>query len=344
MDIAQIVPQMGDEELAAYRFLVTTGGAGPERVARSLGWGTGRTERVLFRLGGMRLAQPSRAEDRGEWTAVHPDMVKLHYAKPLAGVIDTWQAQLEGLRAQLDTLSGLGAAEQGEGVGPVVTIDGASDIHDALTAAASHCTDEVLAVQPLDWGTSAIGQEVVCGNGDSMPPAAGVRVLFPHVSRFDAQVREHTERILGAGGEVRTTAASLPPLVVFDRSVIFLFDDGDTDTAHMVQHRALVDFMVHTIVSAWTGSAAFEKAGGSNRIPDSLTHETKTAIVQLLTAGYKDEVVAKRLSIGVRTCRKYIAELFDDLGAQSRFQAGWTVRDRMLAADRSRTGTGHCGD
>lgn len=349
MDIAQIVPQLGDEELAAYQFLVTTGGAKLERVASRLGWGTGRTERVLSRLSGMRLAR-SGAQNRREWTAVHPDMVKLLYAKPLSGVIDTWQTQLEALRAQLDTLSGFGdSADEGEGIGPVLTIEGARDIHDALTAAAARCTDEVLAVQPLGRQTSSLAEQVVCGDGEPLAPTVGVRVLLPHLSRCDAEVRDRTARISAAGGEVRTTAASLPPLIVFDRSVAFLFDDGDAETAHLVQHKALVDFMTHMTVSAWASSSAFERTGGNKRIPEALTQETKTAIVQLLTAGYKDEAVAKRLGIGVRTCRKYIAELFGDLGARSRFQAGWLVRDRMLRADvnradASRAGAEHRGE
>ncbi|MEU3838808.1 hypothetical protein AB0E88_02025 [Streptomyces sp. NPDC028635] len=331
MNVDRIVPRLGDEELAAYRFLITSGGARPERVASSLGWGAGQTERVLSRLSRMKLAR-SREEDRSDWTAVHPDMVKLQYAKPLSGVIDAWQAQLEGLRAQLDTLSGLCGEEEGEGVTPVVTIEGAPDIRDALAVAAGRCAEELLAVQPLGRGTAALARDVVCRDGDAMASTVSARVLLPHLSRYDAEVRDCTERIFASGGEVRTTAASLPPLLVFDRSVAFLFDDEDTDRAHMIQHKALVGFMVHMVVSAWASSAAFERTGGNNRIPECLTQETKTAIVRLLAAGYKDEVVARRLGIGVRTCRKYIAELFGELGAESRFQAGWMVRDQMLLA------------
>ncbi|GAB1333091.1 hypothetical protein [Streptomyces sennicomposti] len=331
MDTDRIVPQMDDEELAAYRFLITHGGARPERVASSLGWGTGRTERVLSRLSRMKLAR-SREEDRSDWTAVHPDMVALHYAKPLSGVIDAWQAQLERLRAQLDTLSGLSTPEEGEGAAPVVTVEGTPDIRDALEVAAGRCCEEVLAVQPLSRGIPALARDVVCRDGYATAPTVGVRVLLPHLSRYDAEVRDCTERIFASGGEVRTTAAALPPLLVFDRSVAFLFDAEDTDRAHMIQHKALVGFIVHMVVSAWASSAVFQRTGGNHRIPECLTQETKTAIVRLLAAGYKDEVVARRLGIGVRTCRKYIAELFGELGAESRFQAGWMVRDQMLLA------------
>ncbi|MFF8653735.1 hypothetical protein [Streptomyces huasconensis] len=336
MDIAQIVPLLGDEDLAAYQFLVTTGGSTLEKLARSLGWGPEQTERVLSRLRRMKLAR-SRAEDRDDWIAVHPETVRLQYAKPLSGVIDAWQAQLDGLREQLDTLSGLCAdgVESG-GPSPVVTIDGASAIRAALEDRAARCTEEVFVVQPLRRGAPAAAHSVLGPASGLVPPTVSLRVLLPHLSRYDAEVRDCVEEISAAGGEVRTTAASLPALIAFDRSVVFLLDGEEAGRAHMVKHEALVEFILHTVVSAWATSVVFQRTGGNNRIPEWLTQETKTAIVQLLAAGYKDEVVARRLGIGVRTCRKYIAEMFGDLGAQSRFQAGWIIRDHMLVSGPER--------
>ncbi|MEU1945208.1 hypothetical protein ABZ554_22915 [Streptomyces sp. NPDC020125] len=337
MDLSQIVPLIGDEELAAYRFLVATGGATMDRLSTSLGWGAGQTERVLAKLGGMRLAR-AEAESCSAWTAVHPETVKLQYAKPLFGVIDAWQAQLDEIREQLNTLSGLSAdGAQDAGLSPVVTVEDMSDIHDLLEDCATRCAEEVFAVQPLGRGAAALARDVVCRTSGSMNPAVNVRVLLPHLSRYDADVRDCVDRILETGGEARTTAASLPALIVFDRHVAFLLDDEDTGKAHMVKHTALVEFIVHMVVSTWATSVVFQPTGGNNRIPESLTQETKTAIVQLLAAGYKDEVVARRLGIGVRTCRKYIAEMFGDLGAQSRFQAGWMVRDHMLVSGAGKT-------
>ncbi|WP_338776454.1 hypothetical protein [Streptomyces sp. DG1A-41] len=341
MDITQLVPLMGEEELTAYQFLVASGGARLERLASGLGWGAGRTERVLARLRKMKLAR-SRAEDRSDWIAVDPETAKLQYAEPLSGVIDAWQAQLDGIREQLNALSSLSAdGPEGPGASPVVTVEGVSDIRELLQGCAARCTEEVFAVQPLGQGAPALARDMVFEDSGRIPSSVGVRVLLPHLSRYDAEVRHCAERISASGGEVRTTAASIPPLIVFDRSVAFLLDGEDTGRAHMVKHGALVEFIVHMAVSAWATSVAFGRTGGSNRIPDCLTQETKTAIVQLLAAGYKDEVVARRLGIGVRTCRKYIAEMFGDLGAQSRFQAGWIVRDHMLESGSGMSAANH---
>ncbi|WP_051856233.1 hypothetical protein [Streptomyces sp. NRRL B-1347] len=327
---------MGDEDLAAYQFLVTTGGSTLDKLARGLGWGQAQAARVLSRLGRMKLAR-SRLEGCDDWIAVHPETVRRQYARPLSGVIDAWQAQLDGLREQLNALSGLCAdGTEGGGPSPVVTIEGASDIRAALEDCAARCAEEAFAVQSLGRGAPALAQNALCADAGPLGPDVSVRVLLPHLSRYDAEVRDCVARISASGGEVRTTAASLPALIAFDRSVVFLLDGEEAGKAHMVKHEALVEFILHTVVSAWATSVAFQGTGGNNRIPEWLTQETKTAIVQLLAAGYKDEVVARRLGIGVRTCRKYIAEMFGDLGAQSRFQAGWIIRDHMLVSDPER--------
>ncbi|MEU6970776.1 hypothetical protein AB0A71_24150 [Kitasatospora aureofaciens] len=331
MDVSQIVPSMGDEEVLAYRFLVSTGGVTVERLARNLGWGTVRAARVLARLRRLGLAR-SDAEGHGGWEAVHPETAKLRYTKPLSGAIDAWQAQLDGIRRELDTLTALcvGDADT-EWSSPVVTVTGASDIRAALEDSAARCADEVFAVQPLGRGAPALARHVLLHDPRPLPPTVRMRALLPHLSRYDTEARECVERITASGGEARTTASSLPAMVVFDRAVVFLLDGGE-DKAHIVKHGALVEFITHLTDSAWTAGEGFQGAGGNNPIPEHLTQETKAAIIQLLAAGYKDEVVAKRLGIALRTCRKYVAEIFGDLGAQSRFQAGWMVRDHMLAA------------
>ncbi len=53
-----------------------------------------------------------------------------------------------------------------------------------------------------------------------------------------------------------------------------------------------------------------------------MTDDLKRSIVRLMAEGYKDEIVARRLGMSVRTCRRHIAEIMEELEATSRFQAG----------------------
>jgi hypothetical protein len=45
-------------------------------------------------------------------------------------------------------------------------------------------------------------------------------------------------------------------------------------------------------------------------------------VLELLALGAKDEVIARHLGVSLRTARRRVADLFDELGATTRFQAG----------------------
>ena len=49
---------------------------------------------------------------------------------------------------------------------------------------------------------------------------------------------------------------------------------------------------------------------------------TQRSVLAGLAAGHSDEVIARRVGISVRTCRRHIAWMLEELKAESRFQAG----------------------
>ncbi|MGW2279212.1 hypothetical protein [Streptomyces sp. NPDC001770] len=329
MEIPYAVPVIGDDEGAAYGLAVKMGGLTAERIVNVLGWGQERAERVMRTLREVRLVKacPVRA---GVWVAVNPDTAKAQYTKPIEGLIDAWRSQVDGIREQLAGLADIytvGCGTNHNGV--IVPIGDTSHLYDVLDETASYVTDEMLSIQPLGRNSSLSLEWAIRRDLALLRRNVKVRALFGHYARYDSVVAEYTERITEAGGEVRTVVSLLPGLVLFDRSAVVV-TDGE-DGYHMVQHKALVDFVAHAAEGAWASGTEFRAAKGGLRFPDSLTEETKAAIIQLLSAGYKDEVVAKRLGIALRTCRKHIAEILGEVGAQSRFQAGWLVRERAVS-------------
>ncbi|MFG2489123.1 response regulator transcription factor [Streptomyces virginiae] len=48
----------------------------------------------------------------------------------------------------------------------------------------------------------------------------------------------------------------------------------------------------------------------------------KQTILVMLAKGLKDDTIARRLGISLRTCRRHVSELLETLGAHSRFEAG----------------------
>jgi len=58
------------------------------------------------------------------------------------------------------------------------------------------------------------------------------------------------------------------------------------------------------------------------RLSKSNGHDPTTTLVNLLATGMKDEAIARQLGISGRTLRRRIADVQEQLGASSRFQAG----------------------
>lgn len=327
VEISELIPGLADAEEAVYRFLVGSGGAGCARIADAMGWEPARAERALATLRHVGLARPGT--DGGDtWVAVDPAAAASQFARPLEGAIRAWQAQVEDIRDRLSVLSDVYAAGAGPG-DMVVPVTNRADLIAVLDETADRCTDEAVTVQPLGKGAPALADHAVGRDTALLNRGVRVRSVFPHLARYDARARDYVEAVSGLRGEVRTAVSALPALIVFDRSVAFLLDDESGTSAQRLTNPALVGFVMQAVEMVWAGGKIFPVTARRNRMPDQLAGETKERIVQLLAAGYKDEVVARQLGIALRTCRKYIAEIFDELGAQSRFQAGWLLRERF---------------
>lgn len=53
-------------------------------------------------------------------------------------------------------------------------------------------------------------------------------------------------------------------------------------------------------------------------------------LLTMLSAGLKDEAIARQLAVSSRTVGRRVAELMDALGARTRFQAGLYAQRREL--------------
>lgn len=58
------------------------------------------------------------------------------------------------------------------------------------------------------------------------------------------------------------------------------------------------------------------------RLTGSATADPATTLINLLASGMKDEAIARQLGVSGRTLRRRIAQVQEELGATSRFQAG----------------------
>ncbi|MEV5570882.1 helix-turn-helix transcriptional regulator [Spirillospora sp. NPDC052269] len=141
-----------------------------------------------------------------------------------------------------------------------------------------------------------------------------VRLLFPHSVRIDPAFLGYASMLSEAGGEIRTVDRLPAPVTVLDRSLALL-PVGPPDSEPVeITATPVVDQLLWTLAYTWDHGWRCPDAGEPA--------ELRTAILYMLANGDKDETVARRLGMSVRTCRRHVASIMADLNAASRFQAG----------------------
>ncbi|MGX4734631.1 response regulator transcription factor [Kitasatospora griseola] len=144
-------------------------------------------------------------------------------------------------------------------------------------------------------------------------PRLSVRELISRPTCLQHGVAGQNHRV------VRTTWTRLHEVLIIDDTVALIPSPGAAEVT-VIQHAAVVRQLTQFFEASWMQAAQPQE---SVPVPDGTGIELKHRIVQLLADGAKDETVARRLGISLRTCRRHVAEILDQLGASSRFQAGF---------------------
>jgi DNA-binding CsgD family transcriptional regulator len=150
-----------------------------------------------------------------------------------------------------------------------------------------------------------------------------VREIHQHALTFTSAQPDHVHRVCAAGVEVRTVPDSVPWLLTVDRSAVMIIDAGG-EVGTVIRHPGAAAAIGCMFDSAWAD--AIPACGHRHRQYVRLVaDDIKRAIIRLMVDGLTDETISNRLGISVRTCRKHIAEIMRQVGATSRFQAGFML-------------------
>jgi sugar-specific transcriptional regulator TrmB len=136
-------------------------------------------------------------------------------------------------------------------------------------------------------------------------------------SSLDAPGRlEEIRRGVEEGEEARVLPQLPMKLVLVDRVwAVVPVAAGAADHALVIRSSALLDGLVTLFEQQWQRAIPlFAEACGEDETGDLLT---------MLLTGMTDETIARRLGIGLRTVQRRVRALMDDLGADTRFQAGY---------------------
>ena len=192
----------------------------------------------------------------------------------------------------------------------------------ALRASADH---EVLVMSRVP-GRDPIGG-IRGVDHDNLRRGVRYRIVVPDTAR--AEPVDELEELSLAGARVRVVADVPTDALVVDGSVVVLREGPGTAA-----------FRLPSVVT--TTTELFERVWSSAE-PLAADDPSDTAdlgarerdLLTLLSAGSTDESAAVRLGVSVRTVRRMVSDLMQQLGARSRFQAGARAAGRGWLMERA---------
>ncbi|MCX4743968.1 helix-turn-helix transcriptional regulator [Kitasatospora sp. NBC_01287] len=258
----------------------------------------------------------------------------------LSAQLERWQAELAQAQAQVRSLTDRGGPHCLEQHGPEQHSQEqhSQEQHGPATAPAVLPCDEAvrLVLDALADGARRISH-VRSSDSPFLDRLKAQEAAWPD-PRLSVQelISRPTRGQRAAPGQsrrsVRTTWVELHEILIIDDAVALIPSPGAVEVT-VVTQPVVVRQLAQFFRAAWTRTAQSQESvappdGAADGAADGTEIELKHRIVQLLAEGAKDEAVARRLGISLRTCRRHIAEILDQLGASSRFQAG--VRAAVL--------------
>lgn len=241
----------------------------------------------------------------------------------LRRVIDDEGRRLRSVQEQLDALRrmlpGLAAEHmvagelRGEAVGiEVVEHDRIVEVVQTLTARAS---GDLLWIRPDQWRIPE-GQAIDSWVSELLRSGRRSRVIYP--ARALEEAPEAVRRRAELGEHVRLLADVPGRLAVLGEAAILREDlAGGTGRVLVLRQPALVAIARALFEELWQRALAvpgLEEEGGQS--------SARQLLLERLAQGVKDEQLARELGLSLRTVRRRVAEVLDELGAASRFQAG----------------------
>jgi DNA-binding CsgD family transcriptional regulator len=316
---------VGHAELVLYRWTLVHGGLEPESLARAAaetGLGEPECREAVRTLAHALLLQP---EGRG-WRAVSPQAAGAQLlAEPEAALRaqeEELRARREQLQRQRDEFTGLMPVylQARRHAFPQGTIDHLPDqfaVRTLLTEVIDGCRSEVLVSKHGGSFPEAALREALPRDLALLERGVRMRSLYQHATRFDPATRAHAERLIAAGAEIRTQPEVLPQMIVVDAELAFL--PARSGGALLIREPDLLGYLLDVFRRDWEYATPF--ATGPQAAHD-ISETVRQSILTLLAKGLKDDSIARRLGISLRTCRRHVSELMLGLGAHSRFQAG----------------------
>ncbi len=290
-------------------------GAGPDAVDRLLAFGLLRP--ATGKPGMLEISSPHSEAPRKIDAVLH-EVHARHEA-------------LESIRAEL---IGLGQSYRPPSTplavdGSVELLTDLTDVLSCITEFAASAMHEIRTSQPGGARKDEILTESMDRTERALSRGVRMRTIYHHTARFSSATVRYVEQVSELGSEIRTVGDGFMQMLSFDDTAAVLAVQNDPDAALVVREPNLIAFANAAFERAWMTAKPFPRDYRQDQVV-AISEEMKLDIVRMLVEGMEDRAIARRMGISLRTCQRHVSEVMDRLGARSRLQAGYLIRERRL--------------
>lgn len=315
--------RLTEDAVALYKYAVAHPGWTPIGASAEMDLDRDRLAGALEVLASLRLIRPSVDPSRS-WDAVSPESALAELLADEEAELSLRQVQVRKIRGEVSCLipSYQEARRAGRGEESVEVIHDPNAVTQLLVDWSQRAEQEVCVAHPGGGLSEHELNQTFARDMRVLNRGVPIRVLLQHAVRGHQPTRDYVSLVTPAGARFRTVPVVPGTMIVLDRQVAFVQPRGGRPGGGvaMVRHAAVIEFLMVLFESLWADGKQLgaEVADESDEDRDVLWR----AILDQLAAGAKDDAIAHRLGLSVRTCRRHIAAIMKRLDADSRFQAG----------------------
>ena len=156
---------------------------------------------------------------------------------------------------------------------------------------------------------------------------------------FDTERLAELSLFAKKGEQSRTSPVPMKLIIVDSQTALIpsmrSYAPGHELRASIVRHALLVEALQWLFEAVWDAAVPIMTSVNSESDP------RRQMLIAMLMTGSTDSAIANTLNINVRSVRRWISELMDEMGVSTRLQLGAAlVRSDGLRGDRARAGHG----
>lgn len=256
----------------------------------------------------------------GTYARIDPRHSERHHIEQIVTRVTEAMAELRSLPDFFDSLPRTVL----EGLGGITLLDNIDSANAAISAAAAASQTELLTSHPAPRPADRIA-ESRSRDVDLAARGISVRTIYAHASRARMPETAWAEQISSRGGEIRTLTPPFERMIIVDNTHVFFSDHLDTPTpdkcAWLATHPAVVAVMRAVFDQQWMRATPWLGDSSSTRTTTAITAEQR-AVLRYMEHGLDDDRIARQMGVSKRTLTKYIADIKEVLGVETRFQIG----------------------